>query len=305
MDAEKAFLAAERRVFEDYGLDVASRFLELREPALRTRVLQAGDGPPLLFVHGGGGFASQWVSLMASLPGWRSIAVDRPGCGLTDYFDYRGTDLRQHSVAFFGSLLDALEVERLPIVANSMGATWSIFFAVEHPERVSSLSLLGCPALFPGTGAPLWLRALSWGPTRRALMKLRRPRPDRMRLGLSKLLGEQAATTITAAEIDSMQLAQRLPGASDSFGSLLGRMLTPWGARRGAGITRDELRRMVLPTLLVWGRQDPFGELAAAEQAAALLPQGKLEVIDAGHQPWSGQPERCAAIVCAHLSATG
>jgi pimeloyl-ACP methyl ester carboxylesterase len=304
MKATEGFLAAERRVFEDYGLDVASRFLELREPALRTRVLEAGDGPPLLFVHGGGGFASQWVSLMANLPGWRSIAVDRPGCGLTDHFDYRGTDLRQHSIAFLGSLLDALEVERLPIVANSMGATWSIFFAVAHPERVSSLSLLGCPALFPGTGAPLWLRILSSALTRRALMKLRTPPPHRMRSGLSKMLGEQAATAMTPAEIDSMQLAQRIPGASDSFGSLLGRVLTVWGARRGAGITRDELRRLTPPTLLVWGRADPFGELAAAEQGAALLPQGKLEVIDAGHQPWSGQPERCAALVSAFLGAS-
>jgi pimeloyl-ACP methyl ester carboxylesterase len=304
MDASKAFLAAERRVFEDYGLDVASRLLELREPALRTRVLEAGDGPPLLFVHGGGGFASQWISLMASLPGWRSLAVDRPGCGLTDAFDYRGTDLRQHSVAFLGSLLDALEVERLPIVANSMGAMWSIFFALENPERVSSLALLGCPALFPGSGAPLWLRVLSWGPTRRALMKLRRPRPDRMRSGLSRMLGAQAASALTPAEIDSMQLAQRIPGASDSFGSLLGRVLTLWGARRGAGITRDELRRLSMPTLLVWGREDPFGELATAEQGVALLPQGKLELIDAGHQPWSGRPERCAAIVSAFLHAT-
>ena len=62
MDVCEAFRQAEQRVFEDFGLSVTARFLELTDAALRTRVLEAGDGPPVLLVHGGADFASQWVS---------------------------------------------------------------------------------------------------------------------------------------------------------------------------------------------------------------------------------------------------
>jgi len=303
MDARQAFQQAEQRVFEEYGLSPTPRFLELHDPALRTRVLESGEGPPLLFVHGGGGFASQWSPLMAKLPGWRALAVDRPGCGLTQAFDYRGTDLRRHSIAFLGSLLDALEIERLPIVANSMGALWSLFFALEHPDRVSSLALLGCPALFPGTGAPLWLRMFSVRPLRRRAMRLRTPGAAGLRQLFSRVLGEEAAAAMTQAEMESMALSQLIPGASESFGTLIERVVRPWGRRRGAEISRDELRRVSAPTLLVWGRDDPFGSLAAARRGAALLPRGTLEVVEGGHQPWSGRPERCAALVSEFLGA--
>ncbi|MDJ0848266.1 MAG: alpha/beta hydrolase [Myxococcota bacterium] len=301
MDTTAAFVAAERRVFEDYGLQASERHLDLRDPPLRARVLEAGSGAPVLLVHGGGGFASQWTSLMAALPGRRSLAVDRPGCGLSEPFDYGGVDLRRHAVSFLGSVLDELGIERVPIVANSMGATWSIFFAVACPERVSALALLGCPALFPGTGAPPWLRAMASPRLGRLLVRLRPPPAGGMRSFLARMLGERAAAAMTDAEVQSMMLAQGIPGARESFGSLLGRVLTWRGARRGAGISRDELRRLEMPTLLVWGREDGFGSVAAAQRGVALLPQGRLEVVEGGHQPWCNEPERCAALVSEFL----
>src|SRR5258708_20397042 len=90
------------------------------------------------------------------------IALDRPGCGLSDGFDYSSVDdIRGHAVTFLGAVLDALGLDRARIVANSMGGLWSLWLALDRPERVSSLALLGCPALAAGTSAPAALRIIS------------------------------------------------------------------------------------------------------------------------------------------------
>lgn len=308
--AREAFQRSEERAFADHGLTVTPRFLELRQPAMRARVLEAGSGAPVVLIHGGGGFASNWLPLMARMPDWRSIAVDRPGCGLSDGFDYsdhRGIGLRRHAVEFIGSLLDVLGLERAPLVANSMGGLWALHFALAHPERVSALCLLGCPALFPGTGAPLPLRLFSIGPLRALLMRLVRRRPAAFdaRSGLRRMLGRQAVDAMSEAELDCVRLAQEIPGAMAAFQSLLGSVFLAGIARPGVAVSAAELRRVETPTLLVWGSDDPFGSIAAVEQSVSTMPDARLEVVDGGHQPWSSQPERCAELVSSFLASAG
>src|SRR5437016_11470706 len=84
------FRAAEQALLARYRLVARSRYVALSDPDLRVRVLEAGDGPPTLLVHGLGAVAAAWVPLMAELTGLRLVAVDRPGCGLSDDFDFRG-----------------------------------------------------------------------------------------------------------------------------------------------------------------------------------------------------------------------
>ena len=105
---------AERMVFERYGLTVETRFLTLTEPGVRTRVLLAGDGPPLVLLHGGGGTSALWAPLMSELSGMSIFAIDRPGCGV----DYQDVDVRQHAVSFLGSALEALSLDSVPIVGT-------------------------------------------------------------------------------------------------------------------------------------------------------------------------------------------
>src|SRR5438552_8466019 len=110
MDAVQEFEQAEEKALAHYGLEAQSRYLQLGEPQIRARVLEMGAGDPLILVHGGGSFGSVFAPLLAELMGHRLIVVDRPGCGLTDAFDYHGVDLRAHGVAFLESLLDALNL---------------------------------------------------------------------------------------------------------------------------------------------------------------------------------------------------
>ena len=73
------------------------------------------------------------------------LAVDRPGHGLADPFDYRGVDLLDHGRTFLRDIVDALEFPTVDVVANSIGALWSVVFAIDAPKRVSRLALVGAP----------------------------------------------------------------------------------------------------------------------------------------------------------------
>ena len=112
-----------------------------------TQVIEVGQGPALLLIHGGLGEAFQWAPLFPLLARkYRVLAVDRPGHGLADPFDYRGVDLLAFGSRFIGEVMDSLGLRSVPILGNSMGGLWAMGFALAHPERVSRLVLIGSPA---------------------------------------------------------------------------------------------------------------------------------------------------------------
>src|SRR5688572_1292057 len=78
-----------------------TRVRRIRWSEGRTQVFELGSGSPLLYVHGGLGGAYEVVPILAALAkNHRVIAVDRPGHGLADPFDYRGVDLLDHARTF-------------------------------------------------------------------------------------------------------------------------------------------------------------------------------------------------------------
>ena len=298
-----AFDHAERRLCERYELQTEERTLELRAPRLRTRALVAGSGPPLLLVHGGGGFAAQWVPLMAAVPDRQLIAVERPGCGGSDPFDYRGVDLREHGVAFLDSVLDALGLDQVPIAANSMGGLWSLWLALDRPERVSSLALLGSPALLLDSGAPLPMRLMSVRGLNRMLLRLQPPGPASARRLVAQVFGTQAAEQLPPEFTDAVEQASRVPGAQVGFRTLLERALRLRGGR--VAVTADELAGVRQQVLFIWGHDDMFAGPEYGRRACAVMPDARLEVLTAGHCPWTDHPERCAQLLSAFLDTSG
>ena len=61
--------------------------------------------------------------------------------------------------------------------------------------------------------------------------------------------------------------------------------------------SREDLRRLTVPTLMIWGDHDPVVPLADARAVAAEIPHARLEVLPAGHVPWLGHPDRVAALL--------
>jgi pimeloyl-ACP methyl ester carboxylesterase len=300
MDAVRDYELAERRLLDRYSISASSRYIELPDPRLRARILEVGTGTPVLFVHGGGGAAMNWIPLLAQLRGIRAIAIDRPGHGLSDPFDYRGVDLRRHAVTFLNSVIDSLGLDCVPIVANSMGGLWSLWAALDVPARVSSLALLGCPAFLLDTGAPAPMRLLSVPYLNRLLMKAQPASAKGARQMWTMMRADVAA--LPRELIEATAAVLQIPSTAVAWRTLLENTLRLRGPLPYA-FSENDLRRVRQRTLFLWGTRDPFGAPAVGRRAVALMPDARIEVLDEGHLPWLDDPAPAGRFVSAHLQA--
>ncbi len=286
-DRERSLLAA-------YGLEPEVR-LVLAEPNVRVRILTVGEGPAVMLLHGGGGTAALWAPLMAELPNVTLHAVDRPGCGVGDAFDYRGVDLRRHAVAFVESVLDALGLDRPPFVANSLGGLWTFWFAIDRPDRVSAMVQLGCPALLFGTR----------GPPLRGFRSVRTPARSLARSEQAIRMFEREASPAAVRRMGpemlvAMYEAEIRPAHLATRQSMLEEIFELRDRQPDLGVGEEELRRIVQPAVLVWGDRDSFGPPEVGRSVCERLPNGSLEVLPGvGHFPWIEEPAVCARAVLA------
>src|ERR1700744_930936 len=85
---EQRIHEAEKPLFASVGAEVEQAYLDLPQAGVRVRVLSHGSGPPLLLLHGVSLSAAAWAPLFAELHGFRLLAVDLPGHGLSDPVRY-------------------------------------------------------------------------------------------------------------------------------------------------------------------------------------------------------------------------
>lgn len=118
---------------------------EIQTQDWRIHYNEAGDGHPVVLLHGGGPGATGWSNYSPNIEPlsrhFRVIAPDMPGWGESDPVDFEKLDHVEVAV----QLLDALGIEKAAFVGNSMGGHTSIRLAYEHPERVSHLITMGSP----------------------------------------------------------------------------------------------------------------------------------------------------------------
>lgn len=300
VDYRHAFLAAQERLLQRYEVEAASRFVDVDAVSGPAHVLVAGDGPPLALVPGLADPAAMWAPFMARLSGFSLFAVDRPGFGLTGRARHATSTLRTLAVDFLEQALDALGLERPILVGNSMGSLWSLWLALDRPDRLAAMVHIGCPALLLGTSAPFPVRALALRPVGRVVTWLAEPSPAQVRR-FARMVGEDL--TGERELVDLLVEAQRLPGARSGLLDLLHAALRLTGARPEVALRDEELARIRQPTLFVWGERDSFGGPEVGEAAARIMPDATLQVVSgAGHLPWVSRPGPVAEVVRAFLN---
>lgn len=266
---------------------------------LPTRYLTAGEGPPLVLLHGVGDNALDWRWVMPALArAHRVYAPDLPGSGGSA----RSVDA-DYSPAFFerfvAAFLDALGVERAAVVGNSLGGLAALRLALAEPERVAALGLLAgaglgrrvSPALrslaLPGYGR----LAVAWGK--------RPPGAAQRALGRAGLLFG-SPRGIPAKWLEEQYRLARLSGFLESQ---LATVRAQVGLRGQREIVLARLPSLRVPTLVVWGERDRVLPPAQAREAISRIPDGSLELIPAcGHLPQVERPERVAEVLVRFLS---
>ncbi|HYI74400.1 MAG TPA: alpha/beta hydrolase, partial [Gaiellaceae bacterium] len=234
----------------------------------------------------------------------RVIAVDRPGHGLADPFDYRAVDLAEHAVTFLTEILDALELEAVDVVANSIGGWWAAVLALDRPERVKRLVLAGHP---PGVtrDAPLPLRILGAPVIGSSLGRflMRNPTRDGQRKFWGEVLvayPERLSDVLLDVDVAHTRRNR------DSMLGLIRLVVGPRGVRREV-LLGERWRQLRVPTVFVHGDRDAFltqdvvaaWEAIADENAHVRI----VRIADAGHLPWIDESEAVVSAIEQHLEA--
>jgi 2-hydroxy-6-oxo-octa-2,4-dienoate hydrolase len=210
----------------------------------RTSLLEAGDGAPILLLHGSGpgvSAASNWSPVIGALASrFRVIAFDFTGFGESEQVSADQYDIKLWQRQLIG-VLDTLGLESVPMVGNSFGGAMALAAAMRHPERVSQLVLMGTPVgdypLTPGLRG-----AREFDGTRENLRAILERFP-------------YDTSMISEAMIDSRIAAATRPGAIDALKALI-----PEPASEGEtiihGIPETYLGSVKTPTLILHGRED-------------------------------------------------
>lgn len=232
---------------------------------IRTNYLEAGEGEPLVLLHGSGAGVSAWANWFLALPelsdAFRVIAPDLPGFGYTE----RSSDTKYDMKLWVAHLLDFLDqmgIEKANLVGNSFGGGLSLAFTLRHPERVRSLVLMGTPAgSFPMTDG---LK----GP---GGFELTREWVARMLKGFP-----YSPNVVTEAMIDERFAAMRRPDERRAAKRLFPKDEGAKKERIVRGVPEDRLQRIQAPTLVLHGREDCMIPFDVGKRLFDNIPNSEL-----------------------------
>ena len=268
-----------------------------------TEIGRDNPGVPVVLLHGVASVTILAAPLLSGLEGRRVIAVDWPGHGLSGPCVLpKGAQLRLHAVRVLESLLDELGMGTVDLVGHSLGAQFSLYTALDAPERVRRVVLLGAPgAAFVGVKPVAAMKALALPGVGRALLSLpmseamfTRNNDEMLGVGALSHLGPDLSTA-------AYLLAGRTANAA-SIASYFRALLKRGSVRPENVTTYDDLAGLRVPALLVWGDADTFMAPLDASRSIVSIRDVRLQRFPtAGHAPWLQEEQATAEAIARHL----
>ena len=304
MTLERRIREAEAELFDGLGVSVDERFLSLNRTGLDMRLLAYGSGPPLILLHGVSLSSAAWAPMFPVLAGRRLLAVDLPGHGLSDPAVYRRGHVRGHARQLIDDVLDALELDRAPVVGHSLGGMFALWYAATGAERISRLVAIGDPAVaLPGVRVRMPLSLLTVRGVGVAMLRSPSP-PIVYRRLLAQGLGSGEVAAAPPALLEVLRLSSRRPQNSRTIASLMHAIDHFRRPRAESVLTHRELGAITTATMFVWGSGDPYLSPASARPAIQAMPAAVLHEVPAGHGPWLVDPQGIGKLIDAHLAGT-
>lgn len=253
----------------------------------------AGDGEVVLYFHGTGGTCDGMMPFEEGLArdGFRLVMPNRPGYGSTSLASNTSvTDCSNVSAA----LLDTLGIERVGVMGSSGGGTFALSFALTHPDRCNSLTLL-CPQIhrwsskewMPHSGR--WtlpflrvsiLRKLLMAGYRAQFSKITAAQFLKMEAGAryESIRSDQHALKVAAGSIELMKKGVMFPGFENDMRIF---------------VTEDVFAKgntLQPPSMVIHDVVDPMAPVAQIDWFCNLVPScQRVNVETAGHLVWAGR----------------
>jgi pimeloyl-ACP methyl ester carboxylesterase len=282
-------------------LDSWSRQVHLPAADVNLHLVDSGDAtlPVVLLVHGLGDEADTWRHVIPAISGARRvIAPDLPGFGRSD------KPKRRYTIPFFSEvlveLLDRLELPRVVLVGHSTGGVIAQAVALDHPERIERLILIGGCLVTKETRLNLGLLLFLLPGVGELLYTRLRKDPQEAYRTLEGYYNRLADLPQADRDFLYQRVNERVwsDGQRRGFLSTL-RNLAAWVPAQQKDLSA-RLQGCKIPTNLLWGANDLVNALANAQALVDLMPTARLTIVPgAGHNL---QQEKPGVVIDAILS---
>jgi len=241
---------------------------------VRMHYNEVGTGTPVIMLHGTGPGASSWSNFSNNVEAFgnkfRAILVDMPQYGKSQKVVIEGGRLTYTS-RVLQDLMDALQIERAHFVGNSMGGQVAIKLAIDAPERVDKLVVIGSNPVSYSLFTPMPLEGI------KHIMGYYRadggPSLDKMRRLMQTILYDQSF-------LDEAAVRERYEASIEpEVVEVMTKAPPPANQDLSA-----ELHLVKAPTLVVWGADDRFGALDVGLLLTRRIPNSRMHIFNhCGH----------------------
>jgi pimeloyl-ACP methyl ester carboxylesterase len=251
----------------------------LKIAGVDLELFEAGQGSPILFIHGAGGFAERQPFVAPLSAKHRLIAPSHPGFGKSSLPDW--IDSIDDIAHIYLELMDALGLDKTDIVGCSIGGWIAAEMATKAPERVRKLVMVGPVGVKVGSPDKLDIPDI-----------FAMPQAD-----VNKLVYHDPSKAPDIAKMPEDELAIMFRNRETTA-------LLVWEPWMHNPKLKHRLHRVKAPALFVRGVSDGLVSADYLKAYAALLPNARtLTVPAAGHAPHLEQPDAFASAVLEFLGA--
>jgi pimeloyl-ACP methyl ester carboxylesterase len=267
-----------------------------------TYVVDAGEGPPVVLIHGYGDTADGWRHVVPGLlRDHRVIALDVPPFGRSD--EVRRERLLDFYKDYFPQVFEQLEVDSATVIGHSLGGAIGLHLALQRPDLVDRLGLVAPAGL--GKSPPWWWHLLTgYGPLYKTALSVPTPVTGLLiREGLSRFLDQRLFHDGQRWKADIEHLVE-LHSSRKDFDRLLaaGRCCI----QSYTGTLLADSAAIDVPKLLIWGDHDGLVPSDHARAFESTHPDASVHVLEnCGHYPQIESPERFNDLLRGWIDATG
>ena len=251
-----------------------ARFVQT--PDWKIRYYEAGEGYPLILIHGSGPGATGWSNFSRNIEALAQhflvYALDMPGWGDSDSCTKETLDHVGATIQF----MDTLGIAKAALVGNSMGGIVTLAVAVDHPDRVSHVITMG-----PGSSPMPRLFGAGDGPTeglKYLQQAYRTPTPEAMQALVNIMVFDQTFATPELCKARS-DAALANPEHLTNFLDMLAK-----GGPINRWASMEALMKLQIPALLIHGRDDRVVHFEHSMVLNAHIPNSRLVLMNrCGH----------------------
>jgi pimeloyl-ACP methyl ester carboxylesterase len=245
-------------------------------PSGRIAYVEQGNGPPALFIHGVPLNGFHWRHVIDRVADLRHcIAPDLMGLGYTEITPKQDVSFAAQAQMIV-EFLDALAIDRVDLVGNDSGGAIAQIVAAHHPERVRTLTLTNCDVhdLWPPQAVlPTLELARAGSLAGRFRQMIEQPERARDPRALGACYADPAVLTDEAIRLYLEPLV-----ASEERAANMHRYWTSFDIQDTVSV-EPLLRRLTVPTQIVWATDDIFFDISLAHWLRDTIP-GVVRLIE-------------------------